>query len=67
MTKVNIKLTYKSNNTEEWFDRIWTHPIDYWRTRLFERLDSALQMFLGYVSPLRYFSLGAELLYAVNV
>lgn len=39
MTKNNIKSTYKSNDTEEWIDRIWTRPIGYWWARFFERLE----------------------------
>lgn len=38
MTKGNIQSTYKSNDTEEWIDRVWTRPIGYGWARLFERL-----------------------------
>ena len=33
-----IKQTYKSNDTEEWLDRVWTRPIGYAWAKLFERL-----------------------------
>ncbi len=39
MEKRNIESTYKSNDTEEWLDRVWTRPIGYWWARLFERLN----------------------------
>jgi len=34
----NIKQTYKSNDTEEWLDRVFTRPIGYLWARFFERL-----------------------------
>lgn len=37
MKNENVKSTYKSNDTEEWLDRVWTRPIGYWWARLFER------------------------------
>ena len=27
MKKETIKSTYKSNDTEEWLDKVWTRPI----------------------------------------
>lgn len=33
-----IASTYKSADTEEWLDRVWTRPIGYWWAKLFERL-----------------------------
>ncbi|WP_439810331.1 CDP-alcohol phosphatidyltransferase family protein [Parabacteroides distasonis] len=58
MTKVNIQSTYKSNDTEEWLDRVWTRPIGYWWARLFERLGvhpntvTILSMIIGASSAL---------------
>ncbi len=34
----NIKSTYKSNDTEEWLDTVWTRPIGYGWALLFKRL-----------------------------
>ena len=36
--KENVRQTYKSNDTEEWLDRVWTRPIGYLWARLFCRL-----------------------------
>lgn len=36
--KENVKQTYKSNDTEEWLDRVFTRPIGYLWARLFQRL-----------------------------
>lgn len=58
MTKKNIQSTYKSNDTEEWLDRVWTRPIGYWWARLFERLGvhpntvTVLSMIIGAGSAL---------------
>ncbi|MBP3745361.1 MAG: CDP-alcohol phosphatidyltransferase family protein, partial [Prevotella sp.] len=35
----DIKQTYKSNDTEEWLDRVFTRPIGYLWAKFFERLD----------------------------
>ena len=37
--KEEIKSTYKSNDTEEWLDRVWTRPIGYQGALFFKRLD----------------------------
>ena len=37
--KENIKSTYKSNDTEEWFDKVFTRPIGYMWAVLFRKLD----------------------------
>ncbi|WP_102406775.1 CDP-alcohol phosphatidyltransferase family protein [Parabacteroides bouchesdurhonensis] len=39
MSKENIQSTYKSNDTEEWLDRVWTRPIGYHWALLFQRLN----------------------------
>lgn len=39
MTKEDVKSTYKSNDTEEWLDTVWTRPIGYRWALLFRRLD----------------------------
>ncbi len=36
--KQDIKQTYKSNDTEEWLDRVFNRPIGYLWAKLFERL-----------------------------
>lgn len=36
--KQDIKQTYKSNDTEEWLDRVFTRPIGYLWAKFFERL-----------------------------
>lgn len=36
--KQDIKKTYKSNDTEEWLDRVFTRPIGYLWAKFFERL-----------------------------
>ncbi|MBQ8051408.1 MAG: CDP-alcohol phosphatidyltransferase family protein [Bacteroidaceae bacterium] len=38
MKEQDIKQTYKSNDTEEWLDRVFTRPIGYLWARLFARL-----------------------------
>jgi phosphatidylglycerophosphate synthase len=54
----NIKKTYKSNDTEEWLDRVWTRPIGYWWAKQFERLGvhpntvTVLSMIIGAASAL---------------
>ena len=35
----NVKSTYKSNDTEEWLDTVWTRPIGYQWALFFKRLD----------------------------
>ncbi len=53
MSKENVKSTYKSDDTEEWLDRVWTRPIGYWWARLFERMNvhpntvTVLSMIIG--------------------
>lgn len=37
--KENIESTYKSNDTEEWLDRVWTRPIGYLWAVFFRKLD----------------------------
>lgn len=37
MSEEKVKSTYKSNDTEEWLDRVWTRPIGYRWALLFER------------------------------
>ena len=37
--KNSINATYKSQDTEEWLDRVFTRPIGYLWARFFERLD----------------------------
>lgn len=64
MIKENIKSTYKSNDTEEWIDRVWTRPIGYWWARQFERLGihpntvTVLSMIIGASSAL-FFARGS--------
>lgn len=38
MVKEKVSATYKSKDTEEWLDTVWTRPIGYWWARVFERL-----------------------------
>lgn len=58
MAKKNIQSTYKSNDTEEWLDRVWTRPIGYWWARFFQRLGvhpntvTILSMIIGASSAL---------------
>ncbi|WP_455640611.1 CDP-alcohol phosphatidyltransferase family protein [Parabacteroides sp.] len=58
MSKENIQSTYKSNDTEEWLDRIWTRPIGYQWALLFQRLNihpntvTILSMIIGASSAL---------------
>ena len=53
MNKEHVKATYKSNDTEEWLDRVWTRPIGYRWALLFERLNvhpnvvTVLSMLIG--------------------
>ena len=37
--KQDVQRTYKSNDTEEWLDRVFTRPIGYLWAKLFQRLD----------------------------
>lgn len=37
-TTKGVKATYKSDDTEEWLDRVWTRPIGYWWAKLFRKL-----------------------------
>lgn len=49
----NVKSTYKSNDTEEWLDTVWTRPIGYQWALFFKRLDihpntvTVLSMIIG--------------------
>lgn len=58
MSKENIQSTYKSNDTEEWLDRVWTRPIGYRWALLFQRLNihpntvTILSMIIGASSAL---------------
>lgn len=51
--KKNVESTYKSNDTEEWLDTVWTRPIGYRWALLFERLGihpntvTVLSMIIG--------------------
>lgn len=53
MKKEAIKSTYKSNDTEEWLDRVWTRPIGYLWALFFKRLHvhpnvvTVLSMLIG--------------------
>ena len=48
-----VQKTYKSNDTEEWLDRVWTRPIGYLWAKFFERLGvhpnvvTVLSMIIG--------------------
>lgn len=39
MTKEDVKSTYKSNDTEEWLDTVWTRPIGYRWALFFQRFN----------------------------
>lgn len=60
----DVKSTYKSNETEEWLDRVFTRPIGYMWARLFARLGvhpntvTMLSIFIG-VSSAFFFSHGS--------
>lgn len=49
----SLQATYKSNDTEEWLDKVWTRPIGYLWARLFQRLGihpnvvTVLSMIIG--------------------
>jgi hypothetical protein len=53
MAKNNVQSTYKSKDTEEWLDRVWTRPIGYAWARFFEKLHvhpnavTVLSMIIG--------------------
>lgn len=53
MKKEAIKSTYKSNDTEEWLDKVWTRPIGYVWALFFKRLHvhpnvvTVLSMIIG--------------------
>lgn len=53
MKKETIKSTYKSNDTEEWLDKVWTRPIGYVWALFFKRLHvhpnvvTVLSMIIG--------------------
>ncbi|MGI6222643.1 MAG: CDP-alcohol phosphatidyltransferase family protein [Prevotella sp.] len=53
MEQNKVKQTYKSNDTEEWLDRVWTRPIGYLWAKFFERLGvspntvTVLSMIIG--------------------
>lgn len=58
MIKKNVKSTYKSNDTEEWLDRVWTRPVGYCWALFFRRLNvhpnvvTVLSMIIGAGSSL---------------
>ena len=58
MMREEIRSTYKSNDTEEWLDRVWTRPIGYQWALLFKRLRvhpnvvTVLSMIIGASSAL---------------
>lgn len=58
MKKEQVESTYKSDDTEEWIDRVWTRPIGYWWARLFESIDvhpntvTVFSMIIGALSSL---------------
>jgi phosphatidylglycerophosphate synthase len=51
--KENVESTYKSNDTEEWIDTVWTRPIGYQWALFFKRLNihpntvTVLSMIIG--------------------
>lgn len=51
--KKNVESTYKSSDTEEWLDTVWTRPIGYQWALLFKRLHihpntvTVLSMIIG--------------------
>lgn len=53
MNRKKVESTYKSNDTEEWIDRVWTRPIGYWWAKQFERMGwhpnvvTVLSMIIG--------------------
>lgn len=53
MKKEAVKSTYKSNDTEEWLDKVWTRPIGYLWALFFKRLHvhpnvvTVLSMIIG--------------------
>lgn len=55
---MKVKATYKSEDTEEWLDKVWTRPIGYWWARVFARLGvhpnvvTVLSMIIGAGSAL---------------
>lgn len=62
--KENVKYTYKSNDTEEWLDRVWTRPIGYQWALFFKRLNihpntvTVLSMIIG-ASSTYFFAQGS--------
>ncbi len=60
--KEKIEQTYKSNDTEEWLDVVWTRPIGYQWARLFDALNvhpntvTILSMIIGVASAYFFFS-----------
>lgn len=58
---MNVQSTYKSNDTEEWIDRVWTRPIGFLWAKFFERLGvhpnvvTVLSMIIGAASALFFF------------
>lgn len=57
-----VQSTFKSNDTEEWLDKVWTRPIGYLWAKFFQRLDfhpntvTILSMIIGAVSALFFAS-----------
>lgn len=58
MVKESVKATFKSGDTEEWLDTVWTRPIGYLWAKFFERLGvhpnvvTVLSMIIGASSAL---------------
>lgn len=58
MDKKQIEATFKSSDTEEWLDTVWTRPIGYMWAKFFERLGvhpnvvTVLSMIIGASSAL---------------
>lgn len=77
--KLSVSSTYKSNDTEEWFDRIFNRPIGYLFALLFRKLNfspnavTIMSMFIGaaagfmfYYKDLAHNITGAVLLIIAN-
>ncbi len=67
----NVKATYKSNDTEEWLDKVWTRPIGYCWALFFKRLNvhpntvTIISMILG-ASSAFFFAHGSYRTEGVN-
>ena len=59
--KQTLKSTYKSNDTEEWFDTIFNRPVGYWWAKQFNRFDihpntvTYLSMVIGAVAGVCFY------------